>query len=240
MCFSYAVNFNKDALQSRLQLEDIMLPESGFFFSGFTYPLLPVIVSQNQVLKSELKQWGLIPSWAKDEKQAEDLRKLGLNARGETVGEKPLFRSAFKKGRCIIPAAGFFEWREVNKKKYPYFIYPTKDPAFLFAGISDNWVNPETGEIVASYSIVTSPPNGLLSMIHNIKLRMPLILEYQEVDQWLHGEEKEAMRLVKPASENMMSAHTISKLASSPTNNRNIPEVQEEYFYPELENKTLF
>ena len=123
MCFSYAVNFDKEALQSRLQLDDLMIPESGFFFSAFAWPKLPVIVSENDKLTATVKQWGLIPSWAGDEKKASELRNLAFNAKGETMAEKPMFRNAFKHSRCLIPASGFFEWRELNKKKYPKVKY---------------------------------------------------------------------------------------------------------------------
>lgn len=240
MCFSYSVNFNADAMRSRIQLEDIMLPESGYFFSAFTYPFLPTIVNQNGHKTCIPKTWGLIPAWVKYETQAEELRKLGMNAKGETVDSKPMFRGAFKNGRCVIPAAGFFEWREFNKKKYPYYIYPADGSWFFFAGISDNWTNKQTGEEIDTYCIVTSPANGLLSMIHNTKLRMPLILEETDLDQWLAGDSEHALKLVKPYDENKMSAHTVSKLVSGPRSDRNVPEVQEKFLYPELETHSLF
>ena len=240
MCFSYAVNFNADALQSRLQLEDIMLPSSGFFFSGFTWPVLPVIVGKNHQFSATEMQWGLVPSWTKDEEQAVELRKLSLNAKGETVAEKPMFRNAFKSGRCLIPALGFYEWREVNKKKYPYFIQDVKHEFLLFAGISDTWINPASGEEIHTYSIVTSAANSLMEMIHNTKKRMPLILGLKDIENWVFGTDNEALNLVKPCNENMLEANTISVLASKANLERNVPEVQEKYKYPELNIQTLF
>lgn len=239
MCFSYSVNFNAEALKSRLQLDEIMLPQSGFFFSAFTWPKLPVIVSENGKLKAVEKQWGLIPSWCKDEENAQELRKLALNAKGETVHQKPMFRGGFKHGRCLVPAAGFYEWREVNRKKYPYYIYPANEPAFLFAGISEVWVNPATGEELDTYCIVTSPSNALLSMIHNTKLRMPLILDYADIQTWISGTEEEALSLVHPCAEQLLKAHTVSKLVSQAREDRNVSEVQEPVHYPELDPQTL-
>lgn len=240
MCFSYAVNFNAEALKSRLLLEDIILPSSGFFFSGFTWPTLPVIVGEGNKLNATAMQWGLIPSWTKDENQALELRKLSLNAKGETVAEKPMFRKAFQSGRCVIPALGFYEWREVNKKKYPYFIQDVQHEFLLFAGISEAWINPDSGEEIHTYSIVTSAANKLMEMIHNTKKRMPLILELNEANTWVFGNENEALNLVKPCRESMLEAYTINNLVSRAQSDRNVPEVQEKWGYPELNIQTLF
>ncbi len=240
MCFSYSVNFNAEAMKSRLQLEEIVLPASGFFFSAFTYPLLPTIIASGEKNICIYKQWGLIPQWAKDEAQAHELRKLSLNAKGETVAEKPMFRNAFKNGRCLIPAAGFYEWREVNKKKYPYYIYPKTEAFFLFAGISENWTNRETGEELQTFSIVTSEANELLSIIHNLKKRMPFILAPEDADTWLRGTAEDALKLVKPFADAEMQAHTIGAMVSNPRNDRNIPLVQEKFVYAELEQNLLF
>lgn len=234
MCFSYSVNFNAEALKSRIQLDEIMIPESGFFFNGFTYPFLPVIISQDTKNICIYKHWGLIPGWAKDEAQAAELKKLGLNAKGETVSQKPMFRHAFSHGRCLVPASGFYEWREVNRKKFPYFIYPPNHGVFLFAGIAERWVNRETGEETDTYCIVTCEANSLLKMIHNQKQRMPLILDDEGCETWLRGSGEAALALVKPCAENLTAAHTISPLASSVRSDRNVPEVQREYQYPEL------
>jgi putative SOS response-associated peptidase YedK len=240
MCFSYSVNFNAHALQSKLLLEELFLPPSGYFFSAFANPLLPVVMNDGKHNICTYKQWGLIPSWTKDEVQANELRKLAYNAKGETIAEKPMFRNAFKNGRCLVPAAGFFEWREVNKKKYPYYIYPADNSFFLFAGIADRWVNPETGEEVESYSIVTSEANKLLSMIHNVKKRMPLILDDTIIDIWLNGNSTDALELVKPYDDLKMAAHTVGPLASNARVERNISEVQAKYLYAELEQNLLF
>lgn len=240
MCFSYAVNFNTEALKSRLQLEDLILPTSGFYFSAFSWPVLPIVVGENGKFKATEKQWGLIPSWTKDEAQASELRKLALNAKGETAADKPMFRRAFSQGRCLVPAAGFFEWRDVNKKKYPYYIQDARHEFLLFAGLSETWVNAATGEEVETYCIVTSAANDLLAMIHNTKKRMPLILKSNEMEQWVFGNEMEAKALVKPCDEALLEAFTVSGLVSKPQADRNVPEVQEKVIYPELEMNTLF
>ncbi|MBL7811811.1 MAG: SOS response-associated peptidase [Bacteroidetes bacterium] len=239
MCFSYSVNLKADRLQSRLDLPEVVLPQSGYFFSGFSYPLLPVIVA-NGNLHMTTMHWGLIPGWVKDEKQALEMRKLTLNARGETMHTKPMFRHAFQRHRCLVPAAGFYEWRDFNKKKYPYYVFPANDDCFLFAGIFDVWTNRESGEEISSYSIITCEANALMSVIHNSKLRMPLILEDSDIQTWLHGTPDECLKLVKPYPDEHMMAHTLSPIASQARADRNTPEVQEKYVYPELEQNLLF
>lgn len=240
MCFSYAVNFNAEALKSKFLLEELILPASGFFFSAFTWPQLPVLEYNNGRWEANNKRWGLIPAWCKSEEQALELRKLSLNAKGETVNEKPMFRHAFHTGRCLIPAAGFFEWREVNKKKYPYFIHAAQEEFLLMAGISDLWVHKETGEEIASYSIVTTEANELMRSIHNTKMRMPLILPASQAEEWVKGSELAALDMVKPCGEKLLKAHTIPPLASKASADRNVPEVQQAYHYAELDIQTLF
>jgi putative SOS response-associated peptidase YedK len=240
MCFSYSVNINTEALKSQFLLDEIILPSSGFFFSAFSYPELPVLRLKGDHIVAENCHWGLIPSWTRDEVQAAEIRKRGFNARGETVGEKPMFRAAFEQGRCLIPAAGFFEWREVNKKKYPYYIYPTDHNGFLFAGVSEKWINNKTGEEIVTYAIVTSEPNELMAMIHNIKKRMPLILDTNEAKKWMLGSAFEASTMIRPYDNSKMQAHTIATWAGNPKIERNIAEIQDEVYYPELNGLTLF
>ena len=235
MCFSYAVNFDKEALQSRLQLGDFSVPDQGYFFSAFTYPVLPIIVSENNRLSAKASHWGLIPGWCKSQGQADEIKKLGFNARGETMNIKPMFRFAFEHNRCLIPASGFFEWRQFNKKKYPYFIQPASGDCFLFAGLAEKWVNRETGEEISTYCIVTCGANALMASIHNTKLRMPFILTNENIKPWLTGGPEEAMELVKPVPDQYIKAFTVSKLVSTASADRNVPEVQREFLYPEIE-----
>lgn len=105
--------------------------------NGFKYPEMPVISNG----KLELMNWGLIPFWAKDE----EIKKYTLNARAETVFEKPSFKGSIKSKRCIVPATGYFEWKHTDNKKQPYFIHLKNQDAFSFAGIWDTWTNKITG-----------------------------------------------------------------------------------------------
>jgi putative SOS response-associated peptidase YedK len=128
--------------------------------------------------------WGLIPFFAKD-------RKIGwktINARAETIDTAPLYRKAFERRRCLIVADGFFEWKALGKRRYPYAIALENGAPFALAGVWENWQDPETGEWVRSCSIVTTEANSLVGRIHD---RMPVILDPADYPRWL-GEESAA------------------------------------------------
>jgi putative SOS response-associated peptidase YedK len=117
-------------------------------------------------------QWGLIPYWAKDPKIAYRT----INARSETVDKAPSYRQAFKKRRCLIPADGFYEWRKTAKPKLPFAIAMKDGRPFTFAGLWENWKDPESGEWLRTCTIITGEPNELVAQIHP---RMPVILPEQ-------------------------------------------------------------
>ncbi|WP_437191203.1 SOS response-associated peptidase [Planctomicrobium sp. SH527] len=122
-------------------------------------------------------RWGLIPSWAKDLKIGASL----INARAETISEKPSFRTAFKRRRCLVPASGFYEWIREGKSKHPFHIHHTDDTPFAMAGIWDSWHQNE--QLIESFSIITTEANRLMAPIHN---RMPVILEPNLFGEWLN------------------------------------------------------
>ena len=209
-----------------------------YMVSGFAHPKLPVITDNEFVLK----QWGLIPSWTKSKDDAFELRDKTLNAKGETVYEKPSFSQNILSRRCLLPVSGFFEWRDFNNNKYPYFIEPSKDPGFLLGSIFDTWLDKSTGEIYDTFSIVTTAANPLMEMIHNIKKRMPLILDVESADKWLNplSTPEQIKSLILPYDEKNMKAHTISKVAGNSKINRNYSEILDPVDYPELNQQSLF
>jgi putative SOS response-associated peptidase YedK len=202
--------------------------------SGFTHPKMPVVTG-DKVHPIQLMQWGLIPPWVKDEKQAKEMSDMCLNAKSETIFEKPSFRSIGKK-RCLMPVTGFYEWREFEKKKYPYYIHLKSGEPFAFGCVYDTWVNKETGELVNTFSIITTEANPMMAKIHNVKLRMPLIVPENKETAWINPElsKDEIKQLMIPFDENLMKAHSISKRITSRKDNPNVPEVSEEFTYPEL------
>lgn len=122
-------------------------------------------------------RWGLIPSWAKDRKMASRM----INARAETVAEKPSFRAAFKRRRCLILADGYYEWKKAGKAKQPNYIRMNDDRPFVFAGLWESWRD-ENDKPLETCTIITTPSNELTSSIHE---RMPVILEDVDYDRWL-------------------------------------------------------
>lgn len=209
-------------------------------FGNFTFPAQfapryniapsqPILAIANDVHRPDLLppgkraadffSWGLIPSWAKDPTIANRL----INARGETIAEKPSFRGSFKHKRCLIPADGFYEWKMQygEKTKTPYYIYMKDRRPFAFAGLWDEWHSP-SGGILRTCTIITTEPNELMSTLHN---RMPAILEQKDFDQWLdpapHAKHPEhLLPLIKPFSADKMSAHPVSTLVNRPGNDR--------------------
>ncbi len=204
--------------------------------SGFAHPRL-ITYTNEALFNPQLSIWGLIPSWVKDEKQAKDMWNKTLNARSETIFEKPSFRESAKNKRCIIPLGGFFEHHHYNKKKYPFFIHPTDDEPLNVAGLWNSWVNKQTGEVFHTCSIVTTSANELMAKIHNgaKESRMPAILEAGAEDEWLSENSKEKLQeLLKPFPEEYLEAHTVKPL-SGKNSPGNVPEACEHFEYEELE-----
>ena len=155
-------------------------------YNGFNFPKTPVITNQNNSIIEHL-QWGLIPFWAKDD----SIKQYTLNARIETLSEKPSFRESIK-NRCLVIADGFYEWQWLDtkgKKKQKYLITLPNEELFSFAGLWSQWVNKETGEVVKSYTIITTEANTLMSEIHNSKKRMPVILTRENETEWINGQD---------------------------------------------------
>jgi putative SOS response-associated peptidase YedK len=183
-------------------------------------PSQPVAVIPNtNENKLEYYHWGLIPSWSKNSSIGSRL----INARSETLADKPAFRSSYKRRRCLILADGFYEWYldPSGKNKTPYYITMQSRKVFGMAGLWDLWQNPEGSEI-RSCTIITTSPNELIQPLHN---RMPVILDPIIFTDWLASNDKEPEQLQKllspyPASE--MTAYPVSKLVNAPEND--LPE----------------
>ena len=159
-----------------------------------------------------LIKWGLIPGWAKDQTIGNKL----ANARGETVDEKPSFRNAFKRSRCLIPASGFYEWKTVAGRKQPYYMHPVGAPLFAIAGITERWQGPEG--VVETCAIITTGPNGVMRNIHD---RMPVILSAEDHDAWLDPRNQSITvlkQLIKPCADSTMAAHAVSARVNAPKN----------------------
>jgi putative SOS response-associated peptidase YedK len=175
--------------------------------------LLPVITNQAPRELSWFR-WGLVPFWAKDASIGNKL----INARAESLDTKPSFRNAFRNRRCLVPADAFYEWKKVpgGKTKIPYRISIKNQPLFSMAGIWEQWKNP-AGELLQSFSIVTTEANELVAALHN---RMPVILAPEAELLWLSDLKKdELLALLQPFDADAMEAYPVSTLLNSPRNN---------------------
>lgn len=155
----------------------------------------------------QMLRWGLIPAWAEDTKKGASL----INARAESVAEKPSFRAAFRRRRCLVPADGFYEWRADGKLKQPYLIQRRDRATFAFAGLWERWTPKEKGEgpdFIDSFTIVTTEANALLRPLHE---RMPVILPPEHYAGWLDpdAEPDRLLALLKPAPEEWLSYATV-------------------------------
>ena len=176
-------------------------------------PTQPVAVVRLANADRELVRlrWGLIPPWSRDGKAAQ------INARSETAADKPTFRTAFRKRRCLIPASGFFEWMQTGaKKKQPFCIRLADDKPFAFAGLWERWEGPDGP--VDSCAILTTEANELVRPVHD---RMPVILDRRHFGQWLDPAEQDAgalAPLLRPFAADRMHAYPVSTLVNSPRN----------------------
>jgi putative SOS response-associated peptidase YedK len=168
------------------------------------------VITRNSPNRVELMRWGLIPSWAKDASIGNKM----INARAETVAEKPSFKRALAARRCLVPCSGFYEWRRDDKSKVPYFIFVRNTELFSFAGLYELWKNP-SGNLVRSYTIITTTPNKLMENIHN---RMPVILRPEDEDVWLDAESDMAhvLSLLEPFPADQMDCYAVSTAVNSP------------------------
>ena len=171
-------------------------------------PVIAKLQGENRV---ELFQWGLVPSWAKEPSIGNRM----INARAETLTDKPSFRNLLSKQRCLIPADGFYEWRKEGKGKVPMWFKLKKDEPLVIAGLWDSWKKPN-GELLKTFTIITTGPNELIAPIHN---RMPAVLSDHDALEWVSvGEIGHALSLLKPFPAELMDCHDVSKLVNDPQN----------------------
>ncbi len=194
--------------------------------SAFTYPLMPVITNEKPS-QIDLFQWGLIPFWVKNEDAAQKIKQQTLNARSETIFVKPAFRHAVSSKRCLVLVNGFFEWRHIDNKRYPYYIRLKDRQPFALAGIWERWQDPGADHEVRTFSIITTHANSLLEQIHNTKKRMPVILSREDEKRWIKNNLNKSQidTMLQPFDTDEMEAYTVDKAVSRLGFNTNHPEV---------------
>jgi len=139
--------------------------------------MMPVVVHKGSEHTLEMMKWGLVPYWAKDPRIGNKM----INARAETILEKPSYRKPLQSKRCLVPVSGFYEWQDTGTGKMPYHIYLKDEPVFALAGLYDTWIDPQ-GQQLYTYTIITTSANSFMERLHH---RMPVILGEETEDLWL-------------------------------------------------------
>jgi putative SOS response-associated peptidase YedK len=209
MCGRYVLTANPQQMTERFALS-VGPPDLPTRYNVAPQMHMPVIVA-NSPNRLDIMRWGLVPSWAKDERVGYKT----INARAETVAERPAYRAALRYHRCLVPASGFYEWRATPRGKQPYFIHLPDEPLFAFAGLYDIWHSPDGSEL-PTYTIITCAPNELMAPLHN---RMPVILARDAEAAWLDpGETRAAavLPLLQPFPAEAMAAYAVSTAVNSP------------------------
>lgn len=178
---------------------------------------LPVVVEDDGAWVVRGMHWGLIPKWTKPGQRP---KVMPINARAETVAEKPMFKSLMKYRRCIVPANGFYEWQNRGDgPKQPYFIHPKDHDLFLFAGLWDEAPAGPEGEPLQSFTIITTGATELMASIHD---RMPMVMPDDVIPTWLDRDEIEPeplQALLQPSVEEPIDMYPVSRAVNTPKNN---------------------
>jgi len=208
MCGRFTLTVELPLLQQELGIKEGPVDWQPRYNIAPSQPIPVVLDSEGR--KIEMLRWGLIPFWAKDAAIGNKM----INARAETLTEKPAFRSAFERRRCLILANGFYEWKKQSKgPAIPHYYYLKGGKPFAFAGLWENWVDPQ-GEKVRTCTIITCDANELVRAVHP---RMPVILTGDDLWRWLNGQSKtDLMTLLVPYEKGDMAEHAVSTLVNRP------------------------
>ena len=216
MCGRFTNRYTWRELHALYSLTDQDMGVSNFppRFNIAPTQSVPVVRIENGARRLATLRWGLVAPFAKDLSGGAKC----INARAETVADKPTFKSAFRRRRCLVPADGFYEWQGMGKAKQPYFITMKNNTPFAFAGVWEAWRPRDNGGEVQTFTIITTTPNALVAPLHD---RMPVILSTEQWPQWL-GEElaspEQLQRLLTPFPPERMTCwpvgHAVNKVAN--------------------------
>lgn len=213
MCGRYTL-FNTSSLKKRFNLAT-KIDKLRANYNVAPGQFMPVVIDLDGKREIEIMKWGLVPVWAKDISIGYKL----INARAETVFDKPMWKGSVMHHRCLVPSNGFYEWKATNEKtKQPYFIKPKDQELFSFAGVFSAWKDAE-GKELFTFSIITTEPNKEMENIHN---RMPAILHPEDEDKWLKpsSETRDDIEpLLRPLEDGSLEMYAVSRDVNSPKNN---------------------
>ncbi len=211
MCGRYTITSAPEAIRALFRYEE--QPNFPPRYNVAPTQPIPIVRLHEGKRQFALVRWGLLPSWVKDPKTFT----LLINARGESVIDKPAFRAAMKRRRCLIPADGFYEWKAVGGRKQPYYVRQTSGAPMAFAGLWECWTGPN-GEEMETAAIVTTDANRLLTPIH---ARMPVIVQPEAFDLWLNYADVDATTaaaLIAPAPDNLLESYEVSTAVNRTAN----------------------
>jgi putative SOS response-associated peptidase YedK len=202
MCGRYTIAVPTELLAERF--DATVPPDAGPRFNAAPTQQLPVLLNDGE-RQIQMLRWGLIPHWSKDASSASKM----INARAETIAEKPAYRGTFQKHRCLVLADGFYEWKKTSDGKVPIRFTLKSGEPFAFAGLWENWKDPQ-GEWIKTFTIITGKPNELVSSVHD---RMPMMLLPENEKVWLDNDAGETIwqDVLRPYPAELMRAYPVSK-----------------------------
>lgn len=212
MCGRFVLEYPPEKLQEAFSL--VTVPDLRPRYNIAPTQQVAIIRKHNND-QNELARlkWGLVPSWAKNPAIGSKL----INARSETLADKPSFKHAFRYRRCVIPATGFYEWEKKEGQKVPHYFYCKQNKLMILAGIWDSWASPD-GSYLESCAILTTEGNSIIQPFHH---RMPVILDDKAVERWLKCDsfnKTELLGLLRPFPSEYMAEHVVSQNVNSPKN----------------------
>lgn len=224
MCYANSsTSVNIDLAKRYKKLVPELVPDTPIYYaSGFTHPLWRIVTNEPSI---QSMKWGLIPHWFKSN-DTDEIANKTLNARVETLQERSSFKHLWNRRHCLVPSTGFFEWQKQGANREPFLIKVKDQELFSIAGLFDTWLNPQTQTLEQTFTIVTCEANELMSEIHNVKKRMPMILNEDQESNWLNGQVQWDLSQRFPSER--MEAIPIEKrlvLSKEP----NVPEIHKEF-----------
>ena len=210
MCGRYTLKAIPEIFADQFNFEELSKSRPRYNIAPSQLVACVRFIPRSQSREGAMLRWGLIPSWAKDL----DIGMKLINARAETVNERPSFQKSFRHRRCLVLADGFYEWRREERIKQPYYIRMKDERPFAFAGLWEYWTNPD-GQVVESCALITTASNELMIPIHN---RMPVIVDPDCYDEWLDPMQQEIVKLnalLRPYPAEYMMAYPVDRLVNN-------------------------
>jgi putative SOS response-associated peptidase YedK len=208
MCGRYALTSSPEVIAERFKFH--WSPSVSAHYNIAPSQMIPVVRLAAQGRELTFLKWGLIPSWTKDPAIGARL----INARAETIADKPAFRNAFRRHHCLVPADSFYEWKAIGKRKQPYCIGMADHTLFGMAGLWEHWQN-SAGETVETVTIITTNANELVGQLHD---RMPLIIQPGDYGAWLDASNPKGVELLKPFPSEFMRYYPVSTRVNKVSN----------------------